>query len=79
VRRSAGVRRGVALTLAADYLLRQMNVKGFASRPNGSAVVASRHLFMLPKDGPTLDIDLASQGMAANGLMLGVQCWGSKS
>ena len=60
---------------AAKDTLHQMNVKGFASRPNGSSNEASRLLLeLLPKSGPTLDIPLVPRGWPLTGLMLTDQC-----
>ena len=59
---------------AAKDTLHQINVKGFASRPNGSSNVAWRLMLELPKSGPTLDIILVPRGWPLSGLMLTDQC-----
>ena len=59
---------------AAKNTLHQINVKGFASRPNGGYKAASRLLSYPPKNGPTLDINLVPRGWPLTGLMLTDQC-----
>ena len=62
----------LALTSSAHFSLRQVNVKGFASRPNGSDLLcfASVSCSPLPKCGPTLDLLSPSLHLASIELML---------
>ena len=61
-----------ALTSSAHFPLRQVNIKGFASRPNGSDPVrfASLPYNPLPNCGPTLDLHSPSLHLASIELML---------
>jgi len=61
-----------ALTSSAHFPLRQVNVKGFASRPNGSDPLcfASLSCSPLPNCVPTLDLHSPSLHLASIELML---------
>jgi hypothetical protein len=76
-RTSRPLGRGRINPAAANGSLHQINVKGFASRPDDSKSSSFAAFLELSKIGPTLDINLVPRGGPPTGLMLTDHCYKS--